>query len=217
MSKSVYSLVLSDEIVAEIDGLAARSGTSRSALINRILAEYASVPTVEHRSRAIAQEIERVASGAHHTSVSPTGMLTIRSLIRYKYNPTILYVIDIEESDVYFGELRVGLRSQNQGLLQKVAQFFTLWMHWEKEYLDEPPSQEEAAVDEVQTRYRRVLRRKQDAAQGALAGAGIAAYIDLMDGCLQLFFEEKEPSQGMLRAEKRYREQLNELGWVRRL
>ena len=39
MSKSVYSLVLTDEIVRAIDSLAYRMNTSRSALIDRILAE----------------------------------------------------------------------------------------------------------------------------------------------------------------------------------
>ena len=39
MSKSVYSLVLTDEIVQAIDSLAYRMNTSRSALIDRILAD----------------------------------------------------------------------------------------------------------------------------------------------------------------------------------
>ena len=41
MKKSLYSLMLSDEVVREIDVAAHRLGTNRSALINRILAEYA--------------------------------------------------------------------------------------------------------------------------------------------------------------------------------
>ncbi len=39
MSKSLYSLLLSDEVVSEIDRQALRSGMSRSGLINRVLAE----------------------------------------------------------------------------------------------------------------------------------------------------------------------------------
>lgn len=49
MKKSLYSLMLSDEVVREIDVAAHRLGTNRSALINRILAEYASVTTPEKR------------------------------------------------------------------------------------------------------------------------------------------------------------------------
>ena len=39
MNKSVYSLVLSDEIVQEIDRLAYEMGQSRSAMVNQVLAE----------------------------------------------------------------------------------------------------------------------------------------------------------------------------------
>ena len=49
MKKNLYSLTLSDEVVREVDALAHRMGTNRSALVNRILAEYVSVPTPERR------------------------------------------------------------------------------------------------------------------------------------------------------------------------
>ena len=37
MKKNLYSLTLSDEVVREVDALAHRLGTNRSALVNRIL------------------------------------------------------------------------------------------------------------------------------------------------------------------------------------
>ena len=40
MKKTLYSLMLNDEVVREVDILAHRLGTNRSALINQILAEY---------------------------------------------------------------------------------------------------------------------------------------------------------------------------------
>ena len=40
MNKSVYSLVLMDNVVSEVDKMAYEMGTSRSNLINQILAEY---------------------------------------------------------------------------------------------------------------------------------------------------------------------------------
>ena len=39
MKKTLYSLMLNDEVVREVDILAHRLGTNRSALINQILAE----------------------------------------------------------------------------------------------------------------------------------------------------------------------------------
>ena len=47
MKKSVYSLVLMDDIVAAIDELAYSLQTSRSNLINQILAEKVALVTPE--------------------------------------------------------------------------------------------------------------------------------------------------------------------------
>ena len=49
MGKSLYSLILSDEVIRKIDVLAHRSGTNRSNYINQILAEHASITTPERR------------------------------------------------------------------------------------------------------------------------------------------------------------------------
>ena len=49
MKKTLYSLMLNEEVVREIDRMAHRMGTNRSALINQILADYTSVVTPERR------------------------------------------------------------------------------------------------------------------------------------------------------------------------
>ena len=49
MKKTLYSLMLNEEVVREIDALAHQLGTNRSALINQILADYTSVLTPERR------------------------------------------------------------------------------------------------------------------------------------------------------------------------
>ena len=61
MKKNLYSLTLSDDVVREIDALAHRMGTNRSALVNRILAECGSVPTPERRSNDLFAAIEERA------------------------------------------------------------------------------------------------------------------------------------------------------------
>lgn len=62
MKKNLYSLTLSDEVVREVDALAHRLGTNRSALVNRILSEYVSVPTPERRINDIFEAIEALVS-----------------------------------------------------------------------------------------------------------------------------------------------------------
>ena len=58
MKKNVYSLVLSDAVIAGIDRMAYSMGMSRSALINKILAEQISYVTPEMRINYIFGELE---------------------------------------------------------------------------------------------------------------------------------------------------------------
>ena len=58
MKKAMYSLMLSEKVVEEIDRLAEKEGTNRSNLVNQILAEYVSVITPEKRISDIFDKIE---------------------------------------------------------------------------------------------------------------------------------------------------------------
>ena len=57
MKKTLYSLLLDDSVVREIDRLAHRNGLSRSALVNQILAEYADMTTPERQIGDIFRRI----------------------------------------------------------------------------------------------------------------------------------------------------------------
>ena len=63
MNKSIYSLVLSDDVVDAVDALARTEGMSRSAMINRILAERVAYTTPEMRLRDILQSLARSMNG----------------------------------------------------------------------------------------------------------------------------------------------------------
>ena len=45
MKRTLYSLMLSDDVVRAVDELAHSLGTNRSSLINQILADYVSITT----------------------------------------------------------------------------------------------------------------------------------------------------------------------------
>ena len=62
MSKSVYSVVLMDDVVDAVDRLAYEAGTNRSNMINRILAEYVQLATPEQRMQDIFSSIMECAS-----------------------------------------------------------------------------------------------------------------------------------------------------------
>ena len=60
MSKSVYSLVLNDDVVELVDKLARVNECSRSHMIEKILAEAVSYETPVIRANNLFDEIERL-------------------------------------------------------------------------------------------------------------------------------------------------------------
>lgn len=138
MNKSVYSLVLMDNVVSEVDKMAYEMGTSRSNLINQILAEYVRYTTPEMRMRAVFEEMERLMQGVDSFQIQPQpsdAMLTIRSALRYKYKPTIRYSVELYRNhEKTLGALKVSFRTQSQPLIDMLTCFFQLWARLEAHY-----------------------------------------------------------------------------------
>lgn len=106
VNKSVYSLVLADDVVEAIDRLAYSMNTSRSNLINQILAERVQLLTPEKRMREIFAKIEQLMDSRFQTLNQPSdAMMSIKSPLRYKYKPTIRYSIELSRD---FTERWVG-------------------------------------------------------------------------------------------------------------
>lgn len=130
MNKSVYSLVLSDRVVSMVDDMAYRMGTSRSNLINQILAEYVSLTTPEKRMKDIFEQMsELLLSDGYQIQSQPSdSMLSVKSVLRYKYKPTIRYSVELYRNfDEAFGEIRVVSRTQSQGLIEILESFYEIW------------------------------------------------------------------------------------------
>ena len=66
MSKSVYSLVLSDEVMALVDRVAYKNGQSRSNFVNGLLAASLCYETPEMKIKDIFASVENLLS-AHET------------------------------------------------------------------------------------------------------------------------------------------------------
>ena len=138
MNKSVYSLVLSDEIVQEIDRLAYEAGASRSAMVNQILADSVRYTTPEKRMREVFSAIEQMLIGSvFEPQLQPSeSMFSLRSALDYKYNPSVRYSVELYRNALpMLGELRVSIRSQNSALVLALLQFFKLWTRIETAYI----------------------------------------------------------------------------------
>ena len=137
--RNVYSLVLLQDVVEAVDRLACERGTSRSGLVNQILAEYLSCATPENRIRSIFECMEQVFSGAENFQVrsrQSETMLNIRSALRYRYNPTVRYALELyRQSAGAVGELRISLRTQRPPLVGLLTEFFTFRSRLENRWI----------------------------------------------------------------------------------
>ena len=206
MKKSVYSLVLSDDVVAAVDRAAYQQGVSRSAMINQILAEYVSYTTPEQRMREIFAQAERLLSGEVFQSlVQPSdSMMSLRSALAYKYNPNVRYSVELYPNRPGQGELRVSLRSQNSALILYLGQFFRLWARIEQAYVGGA----DCAIGDG--KYARRIQLPQglgDREQGAV----LAGYIGAMERGLRAFFNDLDHPQAAAAAvERAYQEYLKQ-------
>lgn len=139
MKKTLYSLMLSDEVVREVDAMAHRLGTNRSNLINEILAEYVNYTTPERRINDILSTIQDLMqpSGDLIPFFAPhTYSMSLKSSLEYKYRPTIKYEVELfKGGEDAIGALSVLFRTQSPTLIEGMTDFFRLWKSIEDAHL----------------------------------------------------------------------------------
>lgn len=141
MKKSLYSLMLSEEVMREIDTLAHKVGTNRSNLVNMILAEKVGMRTHEQHINDIFSGMEQLFASSHDLVflfAPNTPRVTVRSNLNYKYHPGVRYEVELINGFVRgkpIGELTVLLRTQYQPLHELMAEFFSCLCGIEKRLL----------------------------------------------------------------------------------
>ena len=193
-----------DDVVQEIDRLAYENGSSRSAMINEILADYVSYITPEKRMREIFSQVERLLTAGSNFQVllQPSdSMFSLRSALAYKYNPTVRYSVELSRRIApAIGELRVSVRSQNSTLRLYMLQFFKLWSKIEQSMVGRVDC---AMADDKYVR--RLMPGDGRELDNEALGSAIAAYIRLFDTALQLFFHLlDQPETAIVRMESLY-------------
>ena len=92
MKKSVYSLMLFDEIVEKIDQLAYENNTNRSQLINDILAEKIGLETPEQQVQKILEQLDQNLSDTLSVSqINKNSSIQFGKSLKYKYRPKVRY------------------------------------------------------------------------------------------------------------------------------
>ncbi len=202
MNRSIYSLLLMDDVIQAVDRLAYSRNTSRSNMINQILAEYLSVKTPEQRTHDIFGRIQALMdqqSGFQIQLQASDSMISLRTALAYKYRPTVRYSVELfRNNPQILGELRVQARTQSAGLLQLLDSFFRFWERLENNCLSEVyPDGVPCRIENG--RYCRMWFWPDKVCTNDQLGETISSYIQNFDRTLKAFLalDEQNWKEGM--------------------
>ena len=193
MKKTLYSLMLNDDVVREVDMMAHRMGTNRSALINQILAEYVNYTTPERRINDVLSAIETLMTPSRELVpfFSPNSYsMSLKSSLEYKYRPTVKYEVELYRGhDESIGQLSVIFRTQSAALISAMTSFFRLWVQIEDKCLA-PLLGSSISCALYDGRFVRPLAmpRGKSLTADDVAGA-ISAYVQLFDRLLKGYLD----------------------------
>lgn len=212
MDKTLYSLMLMDSVVSEIDKICLREGTNRSNLVNQILAEYVSLMTPEKRIDSIFRNIEKLMSETSELVpfVTPNQRtMSMKSSLEYKYRPTIKYMVQLYRvPNGAIGELVVNFRTQSAALLADMAEFFRLWKRLEDAYIARHYEPGVIRYELYDTRLVRTIAvpRNRNYTNEELGGA-ISDYVKMFDELMKRYLSGTDSPEDL---EKRYLAYLNQ-------
>lgn len=191
MKKNVYSIVLADDVVEGIDRMAYEMNTSRSNLINQILAEHLQMMTPEKRIQDIFSGISRLMDERFQLLAGSGGsVLAVKSPLRYKYKPTIRFSIEIfRDFGSKIGRLKVDIRSQSQTIKFTFTSFFNLWNKIEEKYLSAVFSGGIPCEITDGRFVREFYSPEADSLTDEQISQAIGSYINLVYKCLQIYFD----------------------------
>ncbi len=199
MKKTLYSLMLSDDVVREIDILAHRMGTNRSNFVNRILAEHVSLTTPEQQINDIFSTLEKLISP--YRELVPffepnTPTMSFKSCLEYKYRPTVRYEVELYTvpQKNAAGTLSVIFRTQSASLIEAMTGFFRLWKNIEDAYLAPVSVAREYSL--YDGKFVRTIVSADNISSRATA-EGICEYVKLFDVLMKRYISGNINAEGV--------------------
>lgn len=194
MKKTLYSLVLNDEVVREVDVLAHRMGTNRSNLINQILAEYVNYTTPEQRINQVLSAIEELMTPSRDLVpfFAPNSFsMSLKSSLEYKYRPTVKYEVELYRGvGAAIGELTVLFRTQSMALIESMTNFFRLWKQIEEAHL-KPLTGAEIEYALYDGKFLRSISAPDKDCSTQELAAALSNYITLFDKLLKGYLADR--------------------------
>lgn len=187
--KNIYSLVLSDDVIDEIDSMARSAGLSRSAMVNQILAEKTRCITPEMRVKQITNAIREAVGGEFYLAQQPSpATVACRTALKYRYKPTLRYSVELfAVARKRTGELKVSVRSQSGQLNDDLTGFFQCWVKLEQKYLADKITRDLMFRIEP-GKFVRTLDLPPKEVSDEKLGQAVAAYMEMLDETMKLYF-----------------------------
>lgn len=211
MIKSVYSLMLFDEIVEKIDQIAYTKNTNRSQLINDILAEKIGMVTPEQKIQKILEQLDENFSDTLSVSqINKNSSIQFGKSLKYKYRPKVRYSYEFTSNKRgKYAVLKISSRTKSENLNDHFDEFFSLITHIEergdqtdlsetqtnhkfiREFKNEGElSQDIETVTENLTRYLRMIDRAMNAYFSSIDETEDNDIIVLLEGIYQDYYKK---------------------------
>lgn len=215
MQKNMYSLMLMDSVVREIDILAQEKNTNRSNLINQILAEYVSLVTPEKQINEIFTCLDSLLCNTIFSQVVETGesIMSVKTSLNYKYRPTVKYSVElIKNPKDVFGYLKVVFRTQSQDLLESLEYLFTNFANFESAYLKAKYNISVSYLLDAGKFVRSMSVPKGFDVTIEQLAQGISDYISMLDDIIKNYLEKRYSSFSQI--EKRFLQHITDKNTV---
>ena len=212
MRKSLYSIMIENELIDAIDELANKRAVDRSYILNEILAEYLSVKIPQINLKEIFNMIQlNMNTSVFKVNASLSDcVINVKSPIEHEYRPALKYCVEIyDDNDIKIGKLRLIYRTYDLHALQRFNNFIDIWISLESHYIHRFFPKDSIKYDVESGRFSRVLMLPKDSMPitNEILSRGISDYIKEFDELLKLYLNNIESDAKII--EKKYIEYIN--------
>lgn len=197
MSKQIYSLVLSEQVVEKVDREALIRGISRSQIINDLLCQSFGVWTPDlkmNRVMDLMTEAFRDLDNLQMVSATHGNTLQLRTSVSYKYKPKLKYVLEMSgKSQPLLANLRIYSRTTSEPFLQCLVMFFGFISDFEESIAPQIGLRQVLSTGYAYEDNKFVKRFECDWTTTDVGAEAIAAYlisyIQFLDETLKMYFD----------------------------
>jgi len=193
MRKSLYSIMLANDIIDAIDKLANQSEVDPSYVLNQILAEYLSIKIPQMNMKEVFDLIELNMNKSSFFKVNASlndSMIYVKSPIEHEYRPALKYSVEIfEDNDIKIGKLKLIYRTYDMYALNRFNHFIDIWISLETHYIHKyfPKNSLQYEVDNGRFSRNLMIPKDIKPTTNKILSQGISDYIKELDKLLKLY------------------------------